>query len=733
VYVTANQPSAKVALSAGDTVLLSERIDANPQACYEFRVELPTSADSAKLRGAVYDATGRELVSYAPREVDADVPDPATPIGSPEDLDSTDSLYFAGLHLEQYRHATRRPEDYYREALRLEPRDDRCHMAYGRLLYACGQYDHAEAHFRAAVGRAISHNPNPPTGECHYLLGLALAAQGKFDDADAQFQKSAWHTSHQDAAWFESARIAVRRHDWPAAEALLRRSLERNTRHHQAVHLLMIAVIEQHRSDEARQLATDDLERDPFNFGVLFELALSTTVGWDECDRRMRDDSHNYLTLASDYAAAGLTRRAVAALEHYLQRVADEPDTPLVYYCLADLHDAIGHVEEAARLSRLGAQMHRQGFFPNGREDLAALESAVSRLPDDFRAWCDLGNLLFANRRHDEAINAWECARDLARDFPQPRRNLGLAYFNRRGNIDAAWQSLEAAFELNSEDARVLYELDQLAKRLNHDPEERLERLHSHSGCVARRYDLSLEQVTLLNQLGRHEEAREQLLAHRFHPWEGGEGKVSGQYVLSLTELARRAIVEGKAYDALVWLRQALTWPHSLGEGKLASIRENNIHYWMGHAHRLRGEESTARVLFERASHGLAEPHSAQYYNDQPPEMIFYQGLALRALGREQEARLRFAKLVSYGQEHLDDDVAVDFFAVSLPEFLVFEADLAIKNELHCRFMLALGYLGLGDERLAEREFTDILRLDRSHLGAITHRGLCGAAMRSVI
>src|SRR5262249_19412881 len=157
-------------------------------------------------------------------------------IGMPEELESTESLYFAGVHLEQYRHATRRPEDYYREALRQEPRDDRCHMAYGRLLYGRGQYRKALSHFRAAVACATNHNPNPPTGECSYLLGLALAAEGKFDDADAQFQKSAWHSSHQDAAWFESARIAARRREWPAAEALLRRSLERNIRHHQAVH-----------------------------------------------------------------------------------------------------------------------------------------------------------------------------------------------------------------------------------------------------------------------------------------------------------------------------------------------------------------------------------------------------------------------------------------------------------------------------------------------------------------
>jgi tetratricopeptide (TPR) repeat protein len=286
---------------------------------------------------------------------------------------------------------------------------------------------------------------------------------------------------------------------------------------------------------------------------------------------------------------------------------------------------------------------------------------------------------------------------------------------------------------LNLEDARVLYELDQLAKRLNHEPESRLDRLQAHPRCVDRRDDLTIEQITLLNQLGRHEEALEPLLGRNFHPWEGGEGKASAQYVLCLTELARQSIAEERYAEAVEFLEQALVWPESLGEGKLAGIQENNIHYWLGQAHRLVGQEDAARGWFERASHGLAQPCSAQYYNDQPPEMIFYQGLAHRALGRESEAVRRFETLIGYGQAHLKDDVAIDFFAVSLPDFLVFDADLAAKNELHCRYMTALGYLGLQKESLADREFENILQLDCNHLGALTHRNFCGANVRSAM
>jgi tetratricopeptide (TPR) repeat protein len=466
---------------------------------------------------------------------------------------------------------------------------------------------------------------------------------------------------------------------------------------------------------------------------VLFEKVHSLGGKSDEGDRRLRDSSHNYLELAIDYAAAGCYERAIAVLSRYLQRAAGQTDTSLVYYYLADFAEQLGDTGEALRNSKLGAKLPREGFFPNRREDLAVLQSVVARLPSDFRAWCDIGNLLYSKRRYDEAIRAWEKARDLASDLAQPRRNLGLAYFNQHADVPSAWKSLEQAFQLNDDDARVLFELDQLAKRLNHDADERLDRLQAHPNCVSRRDDLTIEQITLLNQLGRHGMALELLLQRQFHPWEGGEGKASSQYVLSLTELARQAIANDRFGDAIDLLEQALAWPQSLGEGKLVGIQENNILYWLGWAHRLIGHEEVASEWFERASHGLAEPSSAQYYNDQPPEMIFYQGLALRALSRESEAIRRFERLIGYGQAHLNDDAAIDFFAVSLPDFLVFEADLAAKNEVHCRYMLALGYLGLHQDRLAEQEFANIMQIDSNHLGVLTHRKLCGVDVRPVI
>jgi tetratricopeptide (TPR) repeat protein len=211
-------------------------------------------------------------------------------------------------------------------------------------------------------------------------------------------------------------------------------------------------------------------------------------------------------------------------------------------------------------------------------------------------------------------------------------------------------------------------------------------------------------------------------MRRNFHPWEGGEGRVTGQYVFSLVEQARGLMAQGSFAEAVEMLERALTYPPNLGEGKLPNAPENNIHFFLGLAQAGRGDEAQAKVCFEKASLGQGEPTSAMYYNDQPPDMIFYQGLALQKLGRAEEARAVFQKLADYGQAHLDDDVTMDYFAVSLPTFLVFEEALNAQNRIHCHYMQALGQLGLGDRAAARRHFEAVLRLDANHQGARLHR-----------
>ena len=71
-------------------------------------------------------------------------------------------------------------------------------------------------------------------------------------------------------------------------------------------------------------------------------------------------------------------------------------------------------------------------------------------------------------------------------------------------------------------------------------------------------------------------------MGHSFHPWEGGEGKITTQYTLALLEMAKKAQARGSFEDAENLLKKALVYPENLGEGKLEGTKDNHIYYHLG-------------------------------------------------------------------------------------------------------------------------------------------------------
>ena len=175
-------------------------------------------------------------------------------------------------------------------------------------------------------------------------------------------------------------------------------------------------------------------------------------------------------------------------------------------------------------------------------------------------------------------------------------------------------------------------------------------------------------------------------------------------------ELAKQLLVNSQLQEAKQLLEECLVYPPHLGEGKLYGAQDNDFLYFLG-----RYEEGTA---------GPTEPAAAMYYNDAKPDKIFYAGLCYRRLGQENKARGLFNKLVSYGKQHLFDHVTMDYFAVSLPDLLIWEDSLDTKNRIHCLYMLALGYYGLGDKEHGERYLQEVEQLDINHQGVQQLRSL---------
>ena len=670
------------------------------------------------------------------------IPDAAEAALSPQDTKTIDQLYLTGLHLEQYRHATWSALDYYEEALRRDPLDYRCNMQTGLWYLRRARFELAEPYLQTAVKVLKKRNPNPYDGEPLFYLGLVKRFLHKMHEAYELFWKSTWNKAWADAGYYEAACISMDQERWEDALDELERALTSNSHNHQARALKAVALRKLGRKEEALAWIKESYKIDPFNYVCMFEEYLLTNdhASLDHMVDLMHGNICNYHETALDYAHAGQTDEASQVLQTAIDKGVEE--SPLTYYYLTywnPLSDSEDYLEKAATVSS-------DYCFPNRLEDAEMLGFLIE-LPfvEDARIPYYLACLYYDKRQYDVAVENWELSAKLDPNFPIVWRNLALARFNKQNHQDEALEYMEKAFHLDENDSRMLMELDQLYKRLHKTHQARLDFLQKYPKLIQQRDDLVLEEITLLNQLGRYEEAMQKLDAHQFHPWEGGEGKVSSQYQICRVELAKQELANlanldklagldrldrlGHLKKAISLLQECLEYPPHLGEGKLYGAQENDFYYLLGIAYEALGQKDQAVACWQEATKGPQEPAAAMYYNDAKPDKIFYQGLALRKLGREDEAHGRFFKLINYGKQHIFEPQVMDYFAVSLPDLLIWEDSLDTKNLIHCKYMLALGYYGMGDKMKAQKYLEEVEALDNNHQGIQQFRTLMDTSL----
>ncbi len=624
----------------------------------------------------------------------------------PEEIKTTEQLYLTGLHIEQYRHATYCATDYYEEALRRDPIDVRNNNALGLWYIRKGRFEKAEVYLRTAVKVLQKRNPNPYDGEPIYNLGLALKYQGRYDEAYDMFYKSCWNAAWQDAGYFACAQISMMQGRLDDALNEVDHSLIRNWHNHKARALKTSILRKMGKTEDALKLIEESLKLDKFNYGCMFEklllnkstaekfeLSLKKEKTQDEklMVELMHGEANNYDEIALDYCASGCYNEA-KALWHIAIR--ENAVTPMTYYYLGWCHHC-GSMNGADKIFIKASKVCSDYCFPNRLEAILSLQYAISLNINDAKAPYYLGLLYYDKRQYDLSQQLWELSAKRDAEFPTVWRNLSLIYFNKINDKEKAVKCMERAFKLDTTDSRILMELDQLYKRLQRPHKDRLDFINKYPSLIIQRDDLLLEKITLLNQIGEYQQAKELLDSHIFHPWEGGEGKVPAQYQISRIELAKNAIIDEHYYDAIKLLEECLEYPNNLGEGKLINAQENDFYYFMGCAYDAIGEKEKSRECWESAIKGPTEPATAMYYNDAKPDKIFYAGLALQKLGREDEACSCFYKLKNYGEQHIYDKIKMDYFAVSLPDLQIWEDSLDMRNMVHCLYMLALGYYGL--------------------------------------
>ncbi|HTA95528.1 MAG TPA: tetratricopeptide repeat protein, partial [Verrucomicrobiae bacterium] len=349
--------------------------------------------------------------------------------------------------------------------------------------------------------RLTRRNANPCDGEAFYNLGLCLRYVCRDDEAYDSFYKATWNQPWAAAGYNALAEIDCTRKHWTAALGHLNHSLGFDTDNLRARNLKVIVLRKLNRPDEADELLRQTLKLDPLDWW-----ARHLDGEYLGCDLQTQ------LDIVHDCARAGFFDEAIDILKNAAAEPRDLPDQslgalPMIYYTLGWLREKIRDKKFALEFYKRAASRSPDHCFPSRLEEIAILGSAMRANPNDARAPYYLGNLFYDRHRHEEAIRLWEKSAILDPRFSIVWRNLGIGYFNVRKQPTQARTAYDRAFKANSADARLLYERDQLWKRLGTQPEKRLRELEKFPDLVQQRDDLSIELCALYNQTGQHEKA----------------------------------------------------------------------------------------------------------------------------------------------------------------------------------------------------------------------------------
>lgn len=702
--------------------------DLSPGTPFVENIILTRSVKETDLLVRVSDKQGNELIAYQPKSrVRAEVPPPATEPPAPADIASADELYVTGLHLDQYRHATRCPTLYWREALRRDPLDARCNNSLGLWHLRRGEFDEAENHFRKAIERLTRRNSNPYEGEPYYNLGLCLRYLGRDEEAYAALYKATWNQAWAGAGYHALAEIDCTRCHWSTALDHLNRSLRFDTDNLRARNLQVMVLRKLGRTHEADEALKATLQLDCLDWWARHlngeplgcDLQTILDVAHDHARAGFLEEAIVLLIDAAsknrseEFSSPARKSAAGSAAEYYNLATQDLGALPLVHYTLGWLLEQCGDHEASLKSFKHAATLPPDYCFPSRLEEIAVFNLAMRANPADARAPYYLGNLFYDRRRHTEGIRLWERSAKLDAQFSTVWRNLGIGYCNIYKQPAKARAAYDKAFKANPSDARLLFERDQLWKRLGEKPAKRLLELEKHSNLVRQRDDLSVELCALYNQTGRHDKACELIANRQFQPWEGGEGGPLGQHVRVRLAIGRAAMAEGDFARARSCFEEALTSPANLGEAKHPLANQSDIHYWSGCACAALGDVKSAHGHWLAAANfkGDFQEMSVRAFS----EMTYYSALSLAKLGQRTTAGKLLRDLLGYALKLQKSHARIDYFATSLPTMLLFDDDLRYRQETTALFLQAQAHLGLGRRAQAKALLRTVLRRDPNH------------------
>ncbi|WP_241681420.1 DUF5107 domain-containing protein [Pseudactinotalea terrae] len=710
VIVTRPLADVRIEVSADGEILVAESARLDPAQPYQADHAVPAVAGPLTVRVA---HEGRTLVSWTEPAPRGPVPDPAPaeepPL--PHEVEAVEELAMIATHLELYRHATRSPEPYWHEALARDPEHVDSLLGLARRAFVAGDAASADQLLVRATARLTRRHANPRDTRGLYLHGLVREALG--DDAGAYdlFGRASWMRLWRAPAGYRMARIDAR-----------------HGRHADALHRLEDVLRVEPEHLQARALAVIAHRR--LGHPAQAAAGLAAARALDPLDATLAvlageppsDDAQTCLDAAIELAELGEPDLALSSLDHAEARDRERPlgqtaAAPLIAYHRARTLERAGLAVEARAERTRAATLDPTDCYPARLADATALREAIDAEPADHRARALLGHWHYAVGRHADAARLWEASAKIDASDAVVQRNLGLFTANDAGDPAAAVAHYEAAIANRPDDARLLYERDQLAALLGESPAQRLARLEARPHLVADRVDLTVEYLHLLVSEGRAADALPILQGRWFQAWEGGEGQVLSAWERTHTQLGADALAAGDAGAGVAHVQAALAPPANLGEARHPLASTAALQLQLGDALAAAGRPEDAHGAWADAAGQRGDflgMSTAEH-----SETTFWSVLALRRLGSDAAADALAAELRSFRDRYAATAPSVDYFATSLPDLLLFSGDpVAARDRRVAVFDAQLALLaGAKDtaqqllerpELLAERHAADL-------------------------
>jgi len=660
VSSSAAHPVATIELFADDALVGEWSVELSPGAPF---LETLAVEEASTLRVRVA-ADGRELVSWIPRARDENPEEPwaAEEPPTPSEIPSSDELYQTGVHLAQYRHPTRSPIPYFDEVLERDPSDTRASIALGSWHFRRGEYESARGHFDTALERLTRRNLNPQSGEASYRLGLVLERLGELDEARERFAKASW-----DFAWARPATHAVARLDLRAghpAQALerLRDRARIDAPDSQTAFLVVLALRALGDTENAAQELAAARALDPLD-----PLLLALDGSLDVVDPRTPVD----VALSLVRAGAVDDALALTAEASGNASIGFTNPGPMRHYLRALWLEAAGASDAAADERRIAREADSRFTFPFGLDDYDALVRALAVDPGDVVAAALLGAWYLDAGRIDDARAVLLTSTSGGSVDPVAWRNAGISLVKTDGDLDEADALFGRALALSPNDARLVFERDLLAVLRRVPSSQRLSAIEQHDRSVLKRDDLMLSYLHLLVDEDRVDDALEILETRWFQPFEGGEGQVIAAWDRA-TLASARILIENDPHAARAFLERTADVPVNLGEGRHPATSLAERHVLLGDVLILCGEHALAAESWERGRNGTAPLAVAPRLIDASD---YWVGIAHTRLGEIDEALAVWTALENRAAEIEAGPLAVDYFATSLPELLLFDTD----------------------------------------------------------